>query len=50
MVKVSQLKESFVSKERVLELPQHLKKKLVYEILDRLRSLDLTANGTEQRG
>ncbi|KAK6115851.1 hypothetical protein DH2020_008120 [Rehmannia glutinosa] len=46
---VTQLKEKIVSEERVVELPQHLKQKLVYEILDRLRSLDAAANATEQR-
>ncbi|XP_057783682.1 uncharacterized protein LOC131001332 isoform X2 [Salvia miltiorrhiza] len=47
---VSQLKERFVSEERVERLPQHLKQKLIYEILDKFRSLDAAANGTEQRG
>ncbi|KAI3460246.1 hypothetical protein Pfo_016909 [Paulownia fortunei] len=46
---VTQLKKKFISEERVLELPQHLKQKLIYEILDRLRSLDAAANATEKR-
>ena len=47
---ISQLKEKFASEERVEELPHSLKKKLIHEILDRFRSLDAAANGTEQRG
>ncbi|KAL6521949.1 hypothetical protein OROMI_031826 [Orobanche minor] len=46
---VTQLKKRFVSEERVVELPQHLKRKLTNEIMDRLRSLDANANITEQR-
>ncbi|KAK4434449.1 hypothetical protein Salat_0607700 [Sesamum alatum] len=46
---VSQLKKKFTSEERVLELPQSLKHKLINEILDRLRSLDAAANATTQR-
>ncbi|KAH6788542.1 dimethylallyl [Perilla frutescens var. frutescens] len=45
---VSKLNKNFVS-ERVEELPQHLKQKLIYEIVDRLRSLDAAANGTDQQ-
>ncbi|KAG6396412.1 hypothetical protein SASPL_142561 [Salvia splendens] len=47
---ISQLKEKFASEERVEELPHSLKKKLIHEILDKFRSLDAAANGTEQRG
>lgn len=46
---VSRLKERLLTEERVEDLPQHLKQKLIYEIVDRLRSLDAAANGTEQR-
>ncbi|KAL7127454.1 hypothetical protein ABFS83_14G254300 [Erythranthe nasuta] len=46
---VTRLKRNFVNEERVVELPQHLRQKLVHEILDRLRSLDSAANATEQR-
>ncbi|KAL6504383.1 hypothetical protein OROGR_026306 [Orobanche gracilis] len=46
---VTQLKKRFVSEERVVELPQHLKRKLTNEIMDRLKSLDANANITEQR-
>lgn len=49
-LKVSRLKERLLIEERVEDLPQHLKQKLIYEIVDRLRSLDAAANGTEQRG
>ncbi|KAL2457455.1 hypothetical protein Fot_56269 [Forsythia ovata] len=46
---VRQLKKDFLKEERVMELPQHLKQKLVHEILARLRSLSAGANTTVQR-
>ncbi|KAI3465370.1 hypothetical protein Pfo_022033 [Paulownia fortunei] len=46
---VTQLKKTFIREERVVELPRHLKQKLIDEILNRLRSLDAAANTTEQR-
>ncbi|CAA0819641.1 Unknown protein [Striga hermonthica] len=46
---VAQLKKRLMSEERVLELPQNLKRKLTDEILERLRSLDAAANAMEQR-
>ncbi|XP_073294945.1 uncharacterized protein [Primulina huaijiensis] len=46
---VTQLKTIFLKEESVVKLPQHLRRKFVDEILHRLRSLDATANATEQR-
>ncbi|KAL1539225.1 hypothetical protein AAHA92_27872 [Salvia divinorum] len=46
---ISQLKDKFASEERVEKLPHRLKQKLIYEIVDRFRSLDAAANGTAQR-
>ncbi|PIN25255.1 hypothetical protein CDL12_01991 [Handroanthus impetiginosus] len=46
---VKRLKTKFTSEERVVELPPHLKQKLMREILDRLRSLNAGANATQQR-
>ncbi|KAL3634226.1 hypothetical protein CASFOL_021280 [Castilleja foliolosa] len=45
----TQLKKRLISEERLVELPQHLKRKLTNEIIDSLRSLDAAANATEQR-
>ncbi|KAG8389998.1 hypothetical protein BUALT_Bualt01G0037600 [Buddleja alternifolia] len=46
---VKQLKKKIFRKERVVEVPQDLKQKLIDEILERLRSLGAASNPTEQR-
>ncbi|KAL9172420.1 hypothetical protein ABFS82_03G045400 [Erythranthe guttata] len=46
---VTRLKKRIAKEESVVELPRHLKVKLIDEILNRLRSLDAATNTTAQR-
>lgn len=48
--KVKQLKKDFLREDKVVELPQHSKQKLIDEILVQLRGLDAGANATQKRG
>ncbi|XP_059634393.1 uncharacterized protein LOC132276800 [Cornus florida] len=46
---VKEIKEGFLSEEKIIELPQHLKQKITDEILERLRGLNANASSREQR-
>jgi hypothetical protein len=48
--KVKELKEELTRGEVVVQLPRPLKEKITDEILKRLKSLNGSANSTEQRG
>lgn len=48
--KVKELKKELTRGEVVVELPRSLKEKITDEILERLKSLNGSANATEQRG
>lgn len=48
--KVKELKKELSRGEAVVELPRSLKEKITDEILERLKSLNGSANATEQRG